>query len=165
MFQMDTKTIKAVLVIGMAIAIAGSSAIGQRRSRAITQISPQQLVADLYRQHKTRSPFFQHQNRSLLDRYFDKDLADLIWNIPDSPGEVGPLDGDPLYNAQDMEIRNFVIQKAMVTDGMATVLVTFTNIGKKQEVKFLLTSRQSAWKIINIKYDDGTDLIGILKSG
>src|SRR6266550_116513 len=159
------KTIRLIFILMMITGAVCSSATAQWHSRSTKQLSPEQLVADLYRQHKTRSPFFQHQNRSLLDRYFDKDLADRIWNIPDSPGEVGPLDGDPLYNAQDMEIRNFVIQKAMVTDGMATVLVTFTNIGKKQEVKFLLTSRQSAWKIINIKYDDGTDLIGILKSG
>jgi hypothetical protein len=34
-----------------------------------------------------------------------------------------------------------------------------------QEMKFLLASRKSGWKITNIKYDDGTDLIGILKSG
>ncbi len=126
-------------------------------------MTPEQVVADLYRQHKTKSPFFQNKSRSLVDRYFDKDMADLIWNMPNSPDEVGPLDGDPLYNAQDMEIRNFVIHKATVTNGTATVLVTFTNIGKKQEVKFLLASRQSGWKITNIKYDDGTDLIGILK--
>ena len=98
-----------------------------------------------------------------MDRYFDKALADLIWHLPNSPDEVGPLDGDPLYNAQDMEIRNFVIHKAMVINGTGTVLVSFTNIGKKQEVKFLLASRQFGWKITNIKYDDGTDLIGILK--
>jgi hypothetical protein len=128
-------------------------------------MAPGQVVADLYRQHKTKSPFFQNKSRVLVDRYFDKDLADLIWNMPNSPDEVGPLDGDPLYNAQDMEIRSFVIHKATVTNGTATVLVTFTNIGKKQEVKFLLASRQAGWKITNIKYDDGTDLIGILKSG
>ncbi len=159
------KTIKLILIVGLVTGTICPSAIGQRRSKSTKQMTPEQLVADLYRQHKTRSPFFQHKSRSLLDRYFDKDLADLIWNIPDSPGEVGPLDGDPLYNAQDMEIRNFVIHKPVVKNGMATVLVTFTNFGKKQEVKLLLASRQGGWKITNIKYDDGTDLIGILKSG
>ena len=141
------------------------SATAQRHLRPTKQLSPEQLVADLYWQHKTRSPFFQHQSRSLLDRYFDQDLADRIWGIPNIPDEVGPLDGDPLYNAQDMEIRNFVIHKPTTTNGTATVLVTFTNFGKKQEVKFLLASRSAGWKITNIKYDDGTDLIGILKSG
>lgn len=125
-------------------------------------MSPEQLVADLYRQHKSQGPFFQHQSRSLVDRYFDQDLADRIWRMPNSPDEVGPLDGDPLYNAQEMEIRNFLIHKPTIANGKATVLVTFTNFRKKQEVKFFLDSRQAGWKITNIKYDDGTDLIGIL---
>jgi len=157
------KTIKLILVIVLVIGAVCLSVTGQRRSKSTKQMSPEQVVADLYRQHKTKSPFFQNKSRVLVDRYFDKELADLIWHMPNSPDEVGPLDGDPLYNAQDMEIRNFVIHKPNVTTGTATVLVTFTNIGKKQEVKFLLASRQSGWKITNIKYDDGTDLIGILK--
>jgi len=159
------KTIKLIFILVIISGTICPSATGQRHSTSIKQMAPGQVVADLYRQHKTKSPFFQNKSRVLVDRYFDKDLADLIWNMPNSPDEVGPLDGDPLYNAQDMEIRSFVIHKATVTNGTATVLVTFTNIGKKQEVKFLLASRQAGWKITNIKYDDGTDLIGILKAG
>jgi len=157
------KTINKVIVTTIVILGISFSAAAQRSARN-KQMSAEQLVADLYRQHKRQSPFFQTKNRSLVDRYFDKNLADLIWNMPSTPGEVGPLDGDPLYNAQDMEIRRFVIHKPTVTNGMATVLVTFTNLGKKTEIKFLLASGQSGWKITNIKYDDGTDLIGILKS-
>ncbi|SRR5216683_1022984 len=157
------KTTKLIFILVIVTGTVCVSAAGQRRAKSIKQMSPEQVVADLYRQHKTKSPFFQNKSRVLVDRYFDKDLADLIWSMPNSPDEVGPLDGDPLYNAQDMEIRNFVIHKPSVTNGTATVLVTFTNIGKKQEVKFLLASRQAGWKITNIKYDDGTDLIQILK--
>ena len=159
---------KKIQLIFILVTLVGSvcfSSAGQRHSKSIRQMTPEQVVADLYRQHKKQSPLFQNKSRSLVDRYFDKELADLIWNMPNLPDEVGPLDGDPLYNAQDMEIKSFVIHKAKVTDGMATVLVTFANIGKKQEVKFLLASRQAGWKITNIKYDDGTNLIGILKSG
>jgi len=133
-----------------------------QRRVSTTRMAPTQLVADLYRQHKQQSPFFQHTNRALVDRYFDKKLADLLWNMPNSPDEVGPLDGDPLYNAQDMDIKNFVVHPAALLNESATVLVTFTNIGKKQEVKFLLAMNKTGWKITNIKYDDGTDLIGIL---
>ena len=157
---------KTIRLLSILVIICGTicpSATGQRHSTSIKQMAPGQVVADLYRQHKKKSPFFQNKSRVLVDRYFDKDLADLIWNMPSSPDEVGPLDGDPLYNAQDMEIRSFVIHKATVTNGTATVLVAFTNIGKKQEVKFLLASRQAGWKITNIKYDDGTELIQILK--
>jgi hypothetical protein len=157
------KNIRVILILGIVVTTVCYSVAGQRRTKSIKQMSPEQVVADLYRQHKKQSPFFQTKNRALVDRYFDKELADLIWNMPNSPDEVGPLDGDPLYNAQDMEIRNFVIHKPVMKKATATVLVSFTNIGKKQEVKFLLASRPAGWKITNIKYDDGTDLVQILK--
>ena len=158
------KTSNKVVLSTILVLVVAFSLTAQRRVKT-KQASPEQLVAALYKQHKKASPFFQHKSRALVDRYFDKELADLIWNIPNTPGEVGPLDGDPLYNAQDMEIKRFVIHPATITNGNATVLVTFTNIGKKQEVKFLLISRQAGWKITNIKYDDGTDLIAIIRSG
>jgi hypothetical protein len=157
------KTIKLILIVVTLVGAVCFSAAGQRHSKSIRQMTPEQVVADLYRQHKTHSPFFQNKSRSLVDRYFDKELANLIWNMPNSPDEVGPLDGDPLYNAQDMEIRNFVVHEPTVKNEVRIVLVTFTNFGKKQDVKFLLASRKSGWKITNIKYDDGTDLVQILK--
>lgn len=160
--QLNMKKLKSFAIVVMALGLVCFSAAGQRRPQSV-RLTPEQTVAALYKQHKKQSPFFQTKNRALVDRYFARELADLIWNMPNTPGEVGPLDGDPLYNAQDMEIRHFVIHKAEVSGDTATVLVTFTNIGKKQEVKFLLASRPSGWKITNIKYDDGTDLRGILK--
>jgi len=46
-----------------------------------------------------------------VDRYFDKNLADLIWNQPNSPDEVGPLDGDPLYTGHgNQELRHSQIK-------------------------------------------------------
>jgi hypothetical protein len=157
------KTLKPIVIVLMVMELVCPSNAGQRRSTSIVRMTPEQAVAALYKQHKKASPFFQHKSRALVDRYFDKELAELIWNIHNPPDEVGPLDGDPLYNAQDMEIKNFVIHPGAITNGNATVLVTFTNIGKRQEVKFLLISRPAGWKITNIKYDDGTDLIGIIK--
>ena len=77
------------------------NALGQ--SRASRKLSPKALVADLYRQHNQKhSPFFQTRSRARVDQYFTKLLADLIWkDAHGSKGEVGALDGDPLYNAQD----------------------------------------------------------------
>ncbi len=152
---------KVIPIVILCIAVTFTAA-AQKQLRTSRGVSPQALVADLYRQHKKKSPFFQNKSRALVDKYFDKALADLIWNIPNSPDEVGPLDGDPLYNAQDVEIKNFVIHNPTIKNVTANLLVTFTNFGKKQEIKFLLASRPNGWKITNIKYDDGTDLIGIL---
>lgn len=151
-------------------------------AKSAKQTSPAALVAELYRQSaRKRSPFFQTRSRALVNQYFEKDLGDLIWkDAIRSKGEVGALDGDPLYNAQDMEIKHLVIHKPEFTKGMsgdardenappagAEVKVTFENFGEKKEIIFMLRRGTGpwGWKISNIKYADGTNLLEILKSG
>lgn len=119
------------------------------------------VVRDLYRQHDAKhSPFFQTKNRALVDKYFTKPLADLIWKDANaSKGEVGAIDGDPLYNAQDTEIKAFAIGKAVVKGDGATVTVTFTNFGDKKSIDFALKRVGTIWKIDNIIYGDGDSLM------
>src|SRR6266403_1652455 len=94
--------------------------------------SPDALVRELYRVHNQKhSPFFQTRSRALLYKYFEKSLADLIWkDAVTAKGEVGALDGDPLYDAQDVEIKKFAIGKARYESGKALVTVTFENFGQ-----------------------------------
>jgi hypothetical protein len=127
----------------------------------------QAVVTDLYKQHDSKnSPFFQTKNRSLLDKYFTKELADMIWkDVTSSKGEVGILDGDPLYNAQDMEIKNFSIGRSTVTGDRATVPVSFSNYGKKEALTFDLVRVGGAWKIDNINYGGGESLKKWFKAG
>ena len=138
-------------------------------AKVTKQTSPDALDAELYRQSsRNHSPFFQTKNRILLDKYFERHLANLIWkDAIRSKGEVGAIDGDPLYNAQDMDIKHFAVHKASYANGVAEVKVSFENFGKKEEIVFLLSPgpRAGGWKIANIKYKDGTDLLGILKGG
>src|SRR5437762_14284294 len=115
---------------------SGAHAQSQRNLRA----SPGALVADLYKAHRRkRSPFFQTRSRALLYKYFEKSLADMIWkDAVSSKGEVGVIDGDPLYDAQDMDIKNFAIGKAVFEDGKARLTVSFDNFGQKQSIIFVL---------------------------
>ena len=123
------------------------------------------VIADLYKQHDAKkSPFFQTKNRGLVDRFFTKRLGDLIWkDANDSSGEVGAISANPLYNAQDIEIKNFAVGTALVKNESATVPVTFTNFGTKQTVTFNLKQTGSAWKIDDISYGDGDSLMKWLK--
>jgi Protein of unknown function (DUF3828) len=132
--------------------------------QATKPMSPNALVANLYREHNLkRSPFFQTRSRARVDRYFTKRLADLIWkDAKTSKGEVGALDGDPLYNAQDIKIRHFAIGAPKYADDKAEVHVTFENLGQKYEFVFQLIKETSGWRIDDIKYGDGTTLVGIL---
>jgi hypothetical protein len=155
-----TISISVVMLAGLSFSAAFSQGL-----KSSKPMSPQALVADLYKQHKKRSPFFQTRNRALLDKYFDRKLANLLWqDAHSSGGEVGALDGDPLFNAQDMEIKNFSIQEGTGGPRMMEVQVTFENYGQSHKVLFRLFSGGGTWKIANIEYDDGSSLVEILKS-
>jgi hypothetical protein len=122
---------------------------------AAAQTAPRALVADLYKQHDAkRGPFFQSKSRARVDKYFSASLARLIWKeaTRKNSNEVGKIDGDPLYNGQDFEIKKFVIGAAAVKAGSAKVNVTFTNFGEKQSIRFLLVKEGGVWKIDDIDY-------------
>src|SRR5437762_9259462 len=140
---------------------SGAHAQSQRNLRA----SPGALVADLYKAHRRkRSPFFQTRSRALLYKYFEKSLADMIWkDAVSSKGEVGVIDGDPLYDAQDMDIKNFAIGKAVFEDGKARLTVSFDNFGQKQSIIFVLVNGRSGWLISDIDYGKGRTLVGEFK--
>jgi hypothetical protein len=129
------------------------------------RLSPNALVADLYREHnRKQSPFFQTKSRALLYKYFEKGLADMIWkDAVTSKGEVGALDGDPLYDAQDTEIKNFAIGKPSYEAGKARVKVIFTNLGQSKSFVFTLVNGRSGWRINDIDYGEGRSLRGYLK--
>lgn len=121
--------------------------------------APETLVADLYKQHDAKKgPFFQDKNRALVDKYFTKSTADMIWKDATRPdtNEIGALGADPLYDGQDFEIKNFAVGKAEIKDKTATVPVTFKNFGKDQKINFVLLLANNAWKIEDIKYSDYT---------
>jgi hypothetical protein len=149
---------------------AENSAASQAAAQATpaaqqTTTAPDALVKDLYAQHdKKNSPFFQTKNRALVDKYFEKSLADLIWkDANDSSGEVGAIDGDPLYNAQDIEIKNFSVGQPKIENGKAKVVASFENFGKKQTITYELVQKDSAWKIEDINYGDSGTLRKWLK--
>lgn len=160
------KTITSLLFIAtISLACLAQTANPQPAS-APKAMATRGLVVDLYRQHnRKRGPFYQTKIRAELDKYFTGRLAKMIWKDRRRAGnEVGALDGDPLYNAQDMEIKHFSIGKTKYEAGKAEVPVKFENFGKNTEVVFVLVSSKSGWRIDDIKYDDGTTLAGIFRT-
>lgn len=137
-------------------------------STAIAQgaAAPGVVVRSLYAARKSHAtdPFFQTKSRARLDKFFMKELADLIWNDSVSSArnnEVGKLDGDPLYNAQDMKITGFRVKPPMYGEGnldLADVPVTFKNFGKEQTILFRLErDKRRVWKITDIFYPNNED--------
>ena len=75
-------------------------------------ISPEKVVAELYAAHKNEraDPLLYPASKKLLGTYFEKSLLSLfLKDQSESHGEVGKLDFDPLYHAQD-----FILQKLLV---------------------------------------------------
>jgi Protein of unknown function (DUF3828) len=123
--------------------------------------SPETVVAELYKLHERhQSPFSRPKNRALFDRFFDKKLSGLVWTDMNShPGEIGVIDFDPLYSAQDIKIKNFKVQKARIDGTSAEVPVSFTNYGRAEKLTFKMVSHGGAWKISDIRYTEGATLL------
>ena len=154
--------IKIVLLTAFLLTL-GSTGFAQSKT---TAIAPDAVVRNLYAAQKNEknSPFFQAKSRALVDKYFAKELANLIWKdakAVDASGGLGSLDFDPLYNAQDTEITGFKIGKPMYGEGnlqLADVPVDFKNMGKKQTILFRLEQgADKRWKISDIYYPDNTE--------
>ena len=105
------------------------------------------------------------KSRVYLDKYFDKNLADLIWkDLTSNSEEVGVIDFDVFYNAQDASIKNLQIGKAVIKGSTATVPVHFTNYGRNENLVYSLVREGGAWKISDIKYRGAETLLNFFKT-
>lgn len=123
------------------------------------------VVRELYRIHRNgRGHIFEKQGRKRQQQFFDQKLAALIWkNLAETPeGEVGNIDFDPLFNAQDTRIKNFRVGAADTNGNTAVVPVTFMNFDQQVRIEFRLVNTKAGWKVSNIDYGGGSDLVQIL---
>lgn len=127
--------------------------------------SPTTVVSNLYKAHDGKADPLQYPaSKKLLGAYFDKSLLSLfLKDQSESQGEVGKLEFDPLYEAQDFEIKDFSVVKVSENKGSAEVAVTFKNMGKSERILYSLSDGDKGWRISDIKYHDGLTLKGILK--
>lgn len=140
-----------VVILSAAICTAQHSARPRPFSKTpfATVVSPARVVRNLYAAHNAnRGPFFQVKSRALVDKYFTKDFADLIWKDRiDAGNEAGYIDFDPLFAAQDVHIKNFKIGTPEPGEGnlkLTDVPVTFKNMGKSQTILFRLLQGRAA---------------------
>jgi len=152
--------VRLLLLLILSVLVAANS--------IAADLSPKDLVTQLYQAHRSKhDPLDQTQ---LLSRYFDADLLKLyLKDKREAKGEVGRLDGDPLYNAQDLEIKDFSISAPEMVGrpnrtGMETrVTVRFKNTGKPTRVVYVLRRTANEWRISDIRYNDGSSLQKILQ--
>jgi hypothetical protein len=103
-------------------------------------------------------------SKKLLPSYFYKPLLDLyLKDQEDSRGEVGKIDFDPLYDAQDFEISDFNLVVLHNKKGSGYVAARFKNMGVDQEIIFALQRTKMGWRIADIQYKNGRSFWKILK--
>src|SRR5438067_12883024 len=132
------------------------------------ELSPKDVVAQLYKAYGTeQSPAGETR---LFSRYFDDELMKLyLKDKREAKGEVGRLDGDPLYNAQEAQITDFSISAPESAGGPSRtgietrVTVHFKNLGQPARVIYVLSRTSDGWRISDIRYDDGSSLKKILE--
>ena len=127
--------------------------------------SPDGVVRELYRVHNNgKGGVFEAKGKKYIYKFFDQKLADLIWkDVSETPeGELGNLDFDPLYNAQDTGITNFAIGKPVIEGEGSTVVVSFRNFGQRTRIKFEMLKGKEGWRIKNVIYGADSDLVKIL---
>ncbi len=131
--------------------------------------APEQVVKNFYATHDAgRSPFFQTKSRALVDRYFARELADLIWKdalCQRKDGGICNLDFNVPYatNGGDrQDASRFKIGKPQYGEGnlqLADVPVTFklfaTKANPGETITILYRLEQGAgkvWKISDIYF-------------
>lgn len=123
------------------------------------------LVRALYFEHnKTENPFREKKDRTLVDQFFAKPTADLIWSDAQKPaGKSNRTKTNLLFNAPDAAIKKMWVEPAAVAGTKAVVYVTFENKAKPEEIKIDLQQLSGRWRITDMLYPDGKRLTELLQ--
>ena len=146
-----------VLLLSLLTSLAGAASAND---------SPQDLLRELYRVHdEGQGPLLQPAASAERRRFFTAALStafDQELNRSNSD-EVGNLDFDPFFNAQDMEISGLDFAVAKVSGTRTTVIAQFSNYTEQVEIVYHLIQEKSGWYIDDVDYGDHTRLRQILQ--
>lgn len=123
--------------------------------------SPQALLRELYRVHaEGDGPLLRSEGRAERRVLFTESLVLALEgeiHRPD-PEELGNLDFDPFYNAQETELGAMDIAVAKVSGNATVALVRFDNGGDPIEIAYRVVLDGEAWRIDDIEYGEGRTL-------
>jgi len=123
--------------------------------------SPQALLRALYQVHdEGDGPLLRSEGRSQRRVFFTESLALALEGEIDRPDpeELGNLDFDPFYNAQETDLGAMDIAVAKVSGNATVALVRFANGGDPIEIAYRVILDGQAWRIDDIEYGEGRTL-------
>ena len=123
------------------------------------------LVRALYFEHsKKDNPLLEVKDRLLIDQFFAKATADLIWrDVMLSSDKLKRTKTNPLFNARNERIKKMWVLPAAVAGSRAVVFVTFERDAKPQEIRIDMLQIAGRWRIVDMLYPDGKQLTQLLQ--
>jgi hypothetical protein len=167
--QGSTPVANAETANAQPVAVNISTPTPQPAAAAAGEEAPDVVLSNLYEIHakdfkSNKDQFLDGKSRKLLDKFFDKNLANLIWkDLTTNKDEVGVIDFDPFYASQDPNIKNVKVTAAMINGDKATDTVTFTDSGIKTTLVYRLVKENGTWKISDISYGKEDTLLKYFK--
>jgi hypothetical protein len=127
--------------------------------------SPQDLMRALYQAHNEgEGKLLDPAAHDLRAIYFTAALTNALDQElnRNNPDEVGNLDFDPFFYAQDMEIHDldFAVAKVSGTSTIATA--RFRNFTEVVEIAYRVVQDAQGWRIDDVIYADGASLRQLL---
>jgi hypothetical protein len=138
-------TLKLSHAFVLAVAVAASVA-----PPALALDGPKDLIHALYARRLLP------MGRTQINRFLARDLAAAYGKDGANPDEVGAIDFDWRYSAQDMEITALTLTEAKDAKG-ATVVAHFKNFGKPGVVTYRLCIARKGWRIAVARGGDAAD--------
>jgi len=104
-------------------------------------------VRALYFEHsKKDNPLLETKDRALVDQFFVKSTADLIWrDVSASLGKLGRIWENPLFNAPNETIKKTWVLPATIAGPRAVVYVTFERNTKPEEIRIDMRQIAGRW--------------------
>jgi ABC-type transporter MlaC component len=133
--------------------------------------TPEAIIKEVYAIHARdikaggEDRIINGKNRRYLDKFFEKNLADLIWeDLTTERDDIGVIDADLFYGGQDdPRITALRVQTTKITGKQAMVRVTFNNWGTKNVIIYQMVRTDQGWKISDIKFGAEDSLLKMFK--
>ena len=156
--KQETEASTATTPADSAALLTSRPAAGAPRSAA------DRLVRALYFEHnKKENPFRETKDRALIDQFFAKPTADLIWSDTQKSPKVNRAKTNLLFNAADAVIKKTWVEPAAVAGTKAVVYVTFENNARAEEIKVDMQQITGRWRITDMHYPNGKHLTELLR--
>jgi hypothetical protein len=150
---------------GGAILQDSASSLAKRPGPDAPRSAADRLVRALYFEHNVKeNPLREKKDRSLIDQFFTKSTADLIWNdAQKGSNKINREKINLLFNTSDKAVKKIWVEPAAVGGTRAIVYVTFQNNSNPVELKVDLLQVSGRWRITDIIYPDGKQLTALVK--